>query len=170
MENCCEEGMCCMPFTTIEDWECAVVPLAQGNCRGVDEASLRAVSARRPGRNVRRGLTMDSTWGFIFTSGTTGMPKAAVISHAKKWRMAADAPGNGLTPREVVYGSGMPLYHSSFGGLGMGIVMHCGACAVLRSKFSASKWLVKKVRHVRVCVRSDTRFSKRQCKNKQINK
>lgn len=46
-----------------------------------------------------------------------------------------------MSNTDVVYSSGMPLYHSSACGIGFGMVMHYGACQVLRKGFSASEWL-----------------------------
>lgn len=79
---------------------------------------------------------------YLFTSGTTGMPKAAIQRH-KKLLSAIDASpvvGLGLTPEDRVY-LPLPLYHGT--GLLVGFLpaMHAGCTIVLRRRFSASRFL-----------------------------
>ena len=78
---------------------------------------------------------------YIFTSGTTGLPKAAVISHA---RMMGANSSMGLMlirgePGDVIYVT-LPLYHSSALFLGWGAALASGAGIALRKKFSASNF------------------------------
>jgi len=46
---------------------------------------------------------------------------------------------------------GMPLYHSSAGGIGTRFVLHYGCCQVIKKRFSASSWL-EDVRNYKVTV------------------
>mmetsp|Transcript_19628 Transcript_19628/g.32275 ORF Transcript_19628/g.32275 Transcript_19628/m.32275 type:complete len:395 (+) Transcript_19628:2-1186(+) len=46
-----------------------------------------------------------------------------------------------LSSDDVVYSSGMPLYHSAAGGIGTGMMLQTGCCQVIRKKFSAKEWL-----------------------------
>ena len=74
----------------------------------------------------------------IFTSGTTGAPKAVRISQGKMaaWgsHLAARFP---LRPEEVCY-SAMPLFHSNAQVAGYTAPLAAGATTVLRRRFSAS--------------------------------
>ena len=74
----------------------------------------------------------------IFTSGTTGLPKAARISNGR-WMMAATgaAVAGGLTPNDTVYCC-LPLYHATGLLLGAGGAMVGGSRLVLSPKFSVS--------------------------------
>nr|XP_020653194.1 long-chain fatty acid transport protein 6 [Pogona vitticeps] len=74
---------------------------------------------------------------YIFTSGTTGLPKAAVISHLQTLKGAAGLWAFGATPDDIVYIT-LPLYHSAASLLGIGGCIELGATCVLRNKFSAS--------------------------------
>nr|XP_060617983.1 long-chain fatty acid transport protein 6 [Anolis sagrei ordinatus] len=76
---------------------------------------------------------------YIFTSGTTGLPKAAVISHLQTLKGAAGMWAFGVTPDDVIYIT-LPLYHSAASLLGIGGCINLGATCVLRKKFSASQF------------------------------
>ncbi|XP_040271916.1 long-chain fatty acid transport protein 6 [Bufo bufo] len=76
---------------------------------------------------------------FIFTSGTTGLPKAAVISQLQALKGAAGIWAFGGTPDDIVYIT-LPLYHSAASLIGIGGCVYLGSTCVLRNKFSASKF------------------------------
>ena len=63
------------------------------------------------------------------------------MTHLKQWAFASGYGKLGVNENDVLYSSGMPLYHSSAGGIGTGMVLHYGVCQVIRRKFSASAWL-----------------------------
>ena len=77
----------------------------------------------------------------IFTSGTTGAPKAVMMSQGRLcgWGNAL-ATNFGLSPDDVCY-SVMPLFHSNAAVAGFTNIVASGAVAVLRRRFSASGWL-----------------------------
>ncbi|HUG61060.1 MAG TPA: AMP-binding protein, partial [Methylomirabilota bacterium] len=85
-------------------------------------------------------LTTKDRCLFIFTSGTTGLPKAANINHYRTHAMmqafsaAAEA---GADDRMYV---ALPLYHTSGGVLAAGAALTAGASAFIREKFSASQF------------------------------
>ena len=77
----------------------------------------------------------------IFTSGTTGHPKAAICSQARLAGIASNLVDRfGLAPGEVVYCS-MPMFHSNQLMAGWVPALAGGATLVLRRKFSASGFL-----------------------------
>ncbi|KAL1501188.1 hypothetical protein ABEB36_006565 [Hypothenemus hampei] len=77
---------------------------------------------------------------YIFTSGTTGLPKAAVISHTR-YMYAAVGIYNlaDLSPQDVFYNP-LPLYHTAGGMLAIGLGVVFGLTVALRKKFSASNY------------------------------
>jgi fatty-acyl-CoA synthase len=77
----------------------------------------------------------------IFTSGTTGAPKAVRISHGKLTAWGSNLAGRfPLVPEDVCY-SAMPLFHSNAAVAGYTAPMAAGATTVLRRRFSASGFL-----------------------------
>jgi fatty-acyl-CoA synthase len=86
-------------------------------------------------------VSPDATFMLIFTSGTTGAPKAVRMGHA---RLAAYggklAEMFGLGPDDVCY-SVMPLFHSNAAVAGFADILAAGATGVLRRRFSAGGFL-----------------------------
>jgi fatty-acyl-CoA synthase len=78
---------------------------------------------------------------YIFTSGTTGHPKASVMTH-KRW-LAALAAFGGLGLRlhgnDTLY-SCLPLYHNNALTVAVGSVLNSGATLALGRSFSASRF------------------------------
>ncbi|XP_061732865.1 long-chain fatty acid transport protein 6 [Nerophis ophidion] len=80
-----------------------------------------------------------SNFLFIFTSGTTGLPKAARVSHLKAIMSMAFFHMCGVTSDDIIYIT-LPLYHMSASLLGIGGAIQLGATCVLKKKFSASQF------------------------------
>jgi len=78
---------------------------------------------------------------YVYTSGTTGLPKAAIVTH-HRIALASFAFSNlfSVTNQDIVY-CPLPLYHSAAGVIGIGMLLQKGALLVLRKKFSASKFI-----------------------------
>ncbi|XP_076019709.1 long-chain fatty acid transport protein 6 [Genypterus blacodes] len=76
---------------------------------------------------------------YIFTSGTTGLPKAAVITHLQTLKAAGGFWALGGNEDDVLYIC-LPLYHSAASLLGIGGTIHLGATCILKKKFSASQF------------------------------
>uniref|UniRef100_A0A8C3RW79 long-chain-fatty-acid--CoA ligase n=1 Tax=Chelydra serpentina TaxID=8475 RepID=A0A8C3RW79_CHESE len=87
----------------------------------------------------RANITSKSTALYIFTSGTTGLPKAAIITHRRMCSMATMLCVSGVSAEDVIY-TPLPLYHSSALLLGVGGCLEVGATCVLRPKFSVSQF------------------------------
>jgi len=111
----------------------------KGDQRDLAKA-LRSASALRPDRAVRRGLTAKDTALYIFTSGTTGMPKAARISHSRvQLYMRGFAGSTGSTAKDRIYMT-LPLYHATGGLCAAGAALLNGGALILRRKFAASQF------------------------------
>uniref|UniRef100_A0A493SVI7 long-chain-fatty-acid--CoA ligase n=1 Tax=Anas platyrhynchos platyrhynchos TaxID=8840 RepID=A0A493SVI7_ANAPP len=82
---------------------------------------------------------MNDTCLYIFTSGTTGLPKAARISHLKSIMCLSFYELVGASSRDVVY-LALPLYHMAGSLLGIVGCIGIGATCVLKEKFSASQF------------------------------
>ncbi|XP_049976845.1 long-chain fatty acid transport protein 6 [Alexandromys fortis] len=83
--------------------------------------------------------SLKSTCLYIFTSGTTGLPKAAVISQLQVLKGSFGLWAFGCTADDTIYIT-LPLYHSSGALLGIGGCVELGATCVLKKKFSASQF------------------------------
>lgn len=78
---------------------------------------------------------------YIFTSGTTGMPKASVMTHYR-WLRGMAGLGQAtlrLKPEDVLYCC-LPLYHNNALTVSWGAVLGGGATLALARKFSASRF------------------------------
>jgi fatty-acyl-CoA synthase len=112
-------------------------PTVRGDHRNLAQA-LRSVSALRPDRSVRQGLTARDLALYIFTSGTTGLPKAARISHARlQLYMRGFAAATNAGKEDRIYVC-LPLYHATGGLCGVGAAWMNGGLAVIGRRFHAS--------------------------------
>jgi fatty-acyl-CoA synthase len=86
----------------------------------------------------RPSLTIDDPALYVYTSGTTGLPKAARITHSRVLRgmLGFSAVAN-ATPDDRMYIC-LPMYHTTGGFLGPGVALAAGASLYIREKFSAS--------------------------------
>ena len=108
---------------TIEDLERFAVGAPATN-----PASASAVQAKDPAF-------------YIFTSGTTGYPKASVMTH-RRWLAALAAFGGlglRLKPGDTLY-SCLPLYHNNALTVAVSSVINSGATLALGKSFSAARF------------------------------
>lgn len=76
---------------------------------------------------------------YVLTSGTTGLPKAAAMTHLR-WYKAGIGFGRmaiGLTPKDTVYNT-LPLYHNTALSIALSSVIMTGCTLALAEKFSAT--------------------------------
>ncbi|XP_053175783.1 long-chain fatty acid transport protein 2-like isoform X2 [Scomber japonicus] len=99
---------------------------------------MSQVSSEPLPKDLRSHLTLQSPAVYVYTSGTTGLPKAAVITHSKLWAMSFLQSISGVTAKDVVYIS-LPLYHAA-GFIGFTAAIQMGITVALKSKFSASQF------------------------------
>ena len=107
--------------------------------RDLDAASAEEDSANLPQTG---DVTLGETACYIFTSGTTGLPKAAVLSNRRFMMSAGLAASAGLqcTPEDRLYIC-LPLYHGTGLLIGVGASFSSGASMFIRRRFSASNFL-----------------------------
>jgi len=104
------------------------------------EPVLAEQSPERPDRSHRDGIKAAELALFVYTSGTTGLPKAARLTHTRTQGMSRTFIGPcRITQRDRVYIT-LPLYHGTGGICGVGIALNTGASIILRRKFSASQF------------------------------
>lgn len=85
---------------------------------------------------------------YIFTSGTTGMPKASVMTHYRWLRALAGFGGLGmrLTSKDTLYCC-LPLYHNNALTVALSSVLNSGATLAIGKQFSASKFWDEVIRY-----------------------
>ena len=85
---------------------------------------------------------------YIFTSGTTGMPKASIMTHYRWLRALAGFGGLGmrLNSNDTLYCC-LPLYHNNALTVAVGSVLNAGAALALGKSFSASKFWDEVIRY-----------------------
>jgi fatty-acyl-CoA synthase len=116
-----------------------VLGQAHGDQRDLTQA-LKSCSQLPPDRSVREDLQGHDTALYIFTSGTTGLPKAARITHVRaQLYMRGFAGATGATEADRVYVA-LPLYHATGGLCGLGAALLNGGSAVIKRKFSATQF------------------------------
>jgi fatty-acyl-CoA synthase len=104
------------------------------------DAALAAQPSAPSDPGWRAGVTDADLAFYIFTSGTTGLPKAAKITHLRMLFMmygfagALDADASGRMYNVL------PLYHSAGGICAVGVALTAGGSLVLRRKFSAQEF------------------------------
>ena len=107
--------------------------------RSLDMELMRySGAALEPGE--RPALTTDDPALYVYTSGTTGLPKAATITHYRVLTMMNGfSAATRATAADRVYVP-LPLYHSSGGLAGIGTTLTVGGSAIVRRQFSASRF------------------------------
>lgn len=104
---------------------------------------LRRLAATAPTTNpasTSAVLAKDKAF-YIFTSGTTGMPKASVMTHYRWLRALAGFGGLGLRLHsdDTLYCC-LPLYHNNALTVSVGSALNSGAALALGKSFSASRF------------------------------
>jgi len=100
--------------------------------------ALADMSDKRPDRSHRAALKGSDLALYVYTSGTTGLPKAAKLVQGRtQGMMRTFVTPTATTARDRVYIT-LPLYHGTGGLCAVGIALYSGASIILRRKFSAS--------------------------------
>jgi fatty-acyl-CoA synthase len=108
----------------------------------VDSAQWASeVRAHEDARVIARAAQPSEVFMLIYTSGTSGDPKAVICSHGKVAIAGVTMTERfSLGPDDICYVS-MPLFHSNAVLVGWSVSLACRGSMVLRRKFSASQFL-----------------------------
>jgi fatty-acyl-CoA synthase len=118
--------------------ECGGATVAPTTIEEMERLAATAPTVNPPSASAV--LAKDTAF-YIFTSGTTGHPKASVMTH-KRWLSAlAIFGGLGLRLKgsDTLY-SCLPLYHNNALTVAIGSVINSGATLALGKSFSASRF------------------------------
>ena len=109
------------------------------------EKAAQKSSSQNPSSTGAVQLT--DRFAYILTSGTTGLPKASVMSH-QRWVRGMAGMGQltlRLKPGDVLY-CALPLYHNNALTVSWGAALGTGAALALDRRFSASRFW-DRIRH-----------------------
>lgn len=103
------------------------------------DARLAALPSQRLPREIARpDLRGGAVALLVYTSGTTGLPKAAKMAHWRCLGMMRAFPAAAKGRAEDRVYVTLPLYHATGGLCGIGFALTSGGAVLLRQKFSAS--------------------------------
>lgn len=103
-------------------------------------AELSCASTAPPPLNVRKRVVAETPSLLIFTSGTTGLPKAAIYSHMR-WLCSGDVMAvTTKATREDVFYVCLPMYHGAAATSVTSTALTAGASIVVRRKFSVREF------------------------------
>lgn len=107
------------------------------------KSHIASFSTAVPDDKHRRNMSGDAPYKLVYTSGTTGMPKACAFSARRFYGSRYIWTGLGMKskpgPNGACWYNCMPLYHGTGGFLSM--IALCGGCTVaLGRKFSATQF------------------------------
>jgi len=112
-----------------------------GDAISVEELERLAAGAPTANPAVTSSVLAKDKAFYIFTSGTTGMPKASVMTHYR-WLWALGGIGGigmRLNSSDTLYCC-LPLYHNNGLTVAVSSVVGCGAALALGKSFSASRF------------------------------
>lgn len=122
-------------YLFIPDQDVAACPEWAHECRPAQ------VSNAEHNPDETQEITVGDACFYIFTSGTTGLPKAAIVSGERCIR-AMQGMGEvclNVQPEDRLYNP-LPLYHTTALIVGFGAILWAGGSMVIRRKFSASQF------------------------------
>lgn len=127
-----------------EDWETGLDGTREQNVMTFEE--LNAAATEAPATAEANPPECAATRAhekayFIFTSGTTGMPKASIMSHHRWLKSYSGLGGLGVRLRDgdTLYCC-LPLYHNNAVTVALGAVLNGGAQLAIARKFSVSSF------------------------------
>ena len=121
---------------------------------GFQDLEVLSESASTQNPSSTADVRLQDACFYIFTSGTTGLPKASIMTHFR-WVKASAGFGYcalDLKPGEAIYCS-LPLYHNNALTVAWSSASAGGAAMALRRKFSVSKFWddTRKFNAVAIC-------------------
>ena len=136
----------------LEDSECPADSAQQGAFSNALITALESASDSAIPASQREGIVAIDPMLLIFTSGTTGLPKAAIYSHLR-WLCSGDVMEVTVdaTEQDVFYCC-LPLYHGAAATSVTSTALAAGSAIVVRRKFSVSGFWPEIAKHgVTVC-------------------
>ena len=104
------------------------------------DSAITDMRPDRPNKSERAGLTAGGQAMKMFTSGTTGLPKAAKVTHVRAQNylrgLGAGAKAKASDRMMMV----LPMYHATGGLVGCGAMLSNGGAVIIIPKFSASRF------------------------------
>jgi fatty-acyl-CoA synthase len=104
------------------------------------DRDIERYSGEKPRETERIPVTIEDRALYLYTSGTTGLPKAANVSHARLMQWSYWFAGMMETDSNDRLYSCLPMYHSVGGVLATGAVLSVGGSVVIGERFSASRF------------------------------
>jgi fatty-acyl-CoA synthase len=90
---------------------------------------------------------LDDVFLYVYTSGTTGYPKPAVVRHSRFTLAGATLQRIFDVDRDDCIYAPLPLYHGESNFVGFALALRAGACFASRRRFRASEFLADVRRH-----------------------
>ncbi|AKU18635.1 AMP-dependent synthetase [Luteipulveratus mongoliensis] len=121
---------------------------SEQNVLPFSQLQAQAVGAVDTNPPVTAQITAKEKAFYIFTSGTTGMPKASIMSHFRWLKSYSGVGGLGvrLRPSDTLYCC-LPLYHNNAVTIALSSVLSGKASMAIGRKFSASRFWDEAIKH-----------------------
>ena len=104
------------------------------------DSAIEAVSGATLDASERRPLTINDRALYVYTSGTTGMPKAANLNHYRVMLAGCAFAGVMNTNASDRIYDCLPMYHTAGGIVSTGALLMNGGSVVIREKFSVREF------------------------------
>lgn len=123
----------------VQVWVTDGVQTNIGDVRDFDTA-LGDASPKRPDRSRREHLRAKDPVMKMYTSGTTGLPKAAIVAHTRALYYLQVFGVAARADKSDKMMMVLPLYHATGGLCGVGAALSFGGTLIVRRRFSATNF------------------------------
>jgi len=130
----------CIEAAALLDAPLRILIFDRDSAAGSLNANIASLSGAPLREDEKRDVALRDRALYIFTSGTTGAPKAAIVTHRKVMNWSLWFSGlTDASAQDRMYNC-LPMYHSVGGVVAVWSVLLAGGSLVLRSRFSASSF------------------------------